>query len=264
LKRDEFWPFERLCQLENKYNVKSTFFFLPPRINPIHYLDRLYAYNEKLFYHKKWTKLKDIISDIYLNGWKIGLHAGLESYCNANILIEQKRSLEKLLSIKLDTVRQHFLRFRNDYTWKVQESANFKCDSTYGFNETIGLRSLFCFPFKPFSISKNMQLNLWEIPLAIQDNALFLHEKQNNKSYFEIAKHLLCEVRKVGGVATLLWHSNTVGSKSYPGWLEVYEEILKWATTEGAFIGSIEEIIDWWEYREKQISVSYRFYYVNL
>jgi hypothetical protein len=263
VRHDELWPFERICHLETQYGIKSTFFFLPPRTGTVHYLDCPYSYREKIFYRTKWSTLKDIILDIYSDGWSIGLHSGLESYRSSDILASQKASLEEILGIRLVTVRQHCLRFRTDDTWKVQEAAGFACDSTYGFNEQIGFRSLFCMPFKPFSLSENRQLNLWELPLTIQDKALFSAERQR-QSTCEIAINLLREVEKVGGAATILLHTNAVSNRYYPGWLEVYEEIIRWASEQNAFIGSIEDIIDHWESRDRQIPVSCRLRHMNI
>jgi hypothetical protein len=53
----------------------------------------------------------------------------------------------------------------------------------------------------------------------------------------------------------LLWHSNTVWNGGYPGWLEAYEKILSWSLKEGAFVGSVEELISWWRNRDRQIPV---------
>ena len=256
--------FEIICRLEDRYNIKSTFFILPLKVGPIHYLDWLYSYNEKVIFRNKWMKIKDILCNIITDGWDIGLHGGLESYINPNILSIQKQSIEKLLNIKIVSIRQHCLRFKIDETWKAQESANFKYDSTYGYNEIVGFRGSCCLPFRPFSISRNKELNIWELPLTIQDNALFQSDKQNKGDYYEDAISLLSEEKDVGGVATLLWHTNAVCNKHYPGWFEVYEKIIQWAINQNAFIGSIKEIMDWWESRIKKIQVKYKFYYVEL
>lgn len=264
LKHDRLWAFAQLCELESRYDAKSTFFFLPLPLDSAHHLDRPYSYNERIFYKNKWMKLKDIITDMHHKGWGIGLHAGIETYDNPKLLKKQKESLQKLLNIKVKTVRQHLLRFRNDDTWKAQELAGFMCDSTFGFNEIIGFRSFFCHPYKPYSLSEDRTLNMWELPLTIQDNALLIHGGHSNDNYSKIAINLLEKVKKINGVAVLLWHTDKIEDKRYPEWLTVYEEILKWATSENAFIGSVEEIMNWWEYRDKQIIVNCDFYHTSI
>jgi hypothetical protein len=207
-----------------------------------------------MLYEKSWHSLRNVLRDLRGKGWEIGLHAGLDSFCSGRRLAEQKRNLEEEVGCSLSSVRQHFLRFRNDVTWRAQERAGFISDSSYGFNERVGFRANFCLPFQPYSVKEEREIDLWEVPLVIQDNAVFARGGCGKGSHDDVME-ILREVRKQGGVCTLLWHSNTVWSRGYPGWLEAYEKILRWSLEEGAFVGSVEELISWWRNRDRQIPV---------
>ncbi len=248
-KNDNGWPFKKICCIENQYNVRSTFFMLPINNFSKHYLDSLYSYNEKIFYNKRWTPLKYIMQEITKAGWRIGLHSSINTNTDAVLMTHQKECLEKLLDNKILSNRQHFLMFIDDKTLLTQESSGFKIDSTIGFNAIQGFRSFICSPYKPFSLSQNRPIDMWELPITIQDISLFSKPNLKVDNYFKQAKESIIEVMKYNGAASISWHTNCVNEKRWPGWLKVYEMLLGWLNKNNAYIAPVEDIIEWWEYR---------------
>lgn len=78
-KRDRpYWNFEKIMEIENKYDVKSTFFFL----NESKKLELLSIETYKLaigYYDINTPEIANIIQELYEKGWEIGVHGSYDS-----------------------------------------------------------------------------------------------------------------------------------------------------------------------------------------
>ena len=61
---------------------------------------------------------------------------------------------------------------------------------------------------------------------------------------------LLDTVQKQSGVLTLLWHHAVFNEREYPGWIGLYETIIKESQARNGWIASGKEISDWWRRRD--------------
>jgi hypothetical protein len=50
-------------------------------------------------------------------------------------------------------------------------------------------------------------------------------------------------VKKYGGVMVLLWHNSFFDPDSYPGWTNIYENILAFAMQKGALLTNAGDIL---------------------
>lgn len=230
-----YWNFEKIINLENKYNAKSSFYFLS--LDP-----------DETDYNYKIEDLGNEISNISDKGWEVGLHGGHSSYNNLKDLEHQKIKLEKILGKKVVGYRNHFLRFKVPVTWELLAKAGFSYDSTLGYSNTYGFRNGMCHPFKPFNLETKKEIDILEIPLNIMD-ATFHGKYLRFDQYkaWDITKKLIDTVEKNKGVLTILWH-NTFMLDSR---MKFYEKILKYCYEKGAYITSGEEICSWWKHNIK-------------
>ncbi|MGD0229048.1 MAG: polysaccharide deacetylase family protein [Syntrophorhabdales bacterium] len=249
--------FDRLCSCEERYGARSTFLLLPPRRRPTNPLDSPYSYREMMRYGNRWHSFAKIVGELQRAGWEMGLHAGVDSYRDEDVLMTQKRSVEEVTKRDIRSVRQHRLRFHIPDTWEAQERAGIANDSTCGFNLGLGFRALIAHPYRPFSLKHNRPLGILELPLVIQDKGILRLGWSHEERVRESVK-VLDEVKKWGGAAAILWHSDSVNDRRYPALLQTYEEIIDWAISQGAFVGSMSEVEDWWRRRQQQVEVTCR------
>jgi len=75
--KGEYWNFDKIMDFEDKYDFRSTFYFLTTKKG------RKPRYNIK--------KIKKVLKKLDNNGWEVGLHTGFESFGNYNKLVNEKK-----------------------------------------------------------------------------------------------------------------------------------------------------------------------------
>lgn len=188
-------------------------------------------------------KVKKFLNKISAASSEIGLHAGYYSYNNQEIINRQKGNLNKILKQNNIGCRQHFLRWKIPDAWCIQEKCGITYDTTLCFADHEGFRAGICHPFQPFDIQKNRLLNIWEIPLTIMDGTLFYYRKLSQKEVLSTVNNYMNTVKKHQGVIVLLWHNSFFDPDIYPGWAEIYEEILASSTKNNALCTGAKDIL---------------------
>ena len=234
-KRAGYKNFKKIVELEQKYNAKSSFYFL--------------ANDKDIFGYKyKIKEIQDDICNIIDNGCEVGLHTSYYAYDKLNEIIKEKEKLEKIIGKKVKGVRNHLLKFKVPDSWDTLSKAGFLYDTTLGYHDMIGFRNGMCHPFKPFNLNTNKQVDIIEIPLCLSDLTLFSYMGKNALESWEIIKSFIDVTERLGGVLTILWHNWTF---SYPvtfaglfgkEWTKLYEKILKYCYEKNAWLTSGEEL----------------------
>ena len=221
LKRDPFWNFDIIENLEIKRNIRSTFFFLT---------------ESKDFERKRYKldkKLKGVISKLRKLDFEIGLHGSRYSFADMPKMKSELEKLEESVPI-VKGIRQHYLLFDIMKTWYIQEKCGFVYDSTLGYNDAIGFRCGICHPYKPFG------KNIYELPLNIMDITLFNIKNYSPSKAFKRAISILEEVKRYNGVGVILWHQRNFGNSEY---VELYEKLLDWIqSNNGEIMTAIQAI----------------------
>lgn len=231
-KYSPYLNFGEIMSIEQKYDAKSSFYFINTPRDPVRFRYDI----EEITYE---------LANIIDNGCEVGLHGGYYTYNNLENMQEEKSRLEKALSHEIIGYRNHYLRFKVPDTWELLSKAGFKYDTTLGYDDMIGFRNGMCHPFKPFNLNTNNYIDLLEIPLIIMDGALFSYVKSFEEA-FEYCKMIIDTVEKNNGVVTLLWHNSPFSWPIRKNWKLIYEKILQYCHEKNAWITSGEEVYNWW------------------
>jgi hypothetical protein len=250
--REPYWTFGRMMELEEDLRVSSTSFFLQETA-PVEVLKAGTWKHSGRRYRFDEPAVGEVISKLDAEGHEIGLHGSFNSCRDPILLGGEKGDLEKALRHGVRGIRQHNLRLRIPETWELQEKAGFLYDSTLGFNNATGFRWGTSHPFRPFHPGKGRTLGILELPLIIQDTALF-----RQPDPWGNFMGLLRQVRSHEGVLTLLWHHPVFNEDEFPGWAGMYRRMIEYCQRENAWIAPAGTIADWWEQRARA-SVSYEF-----
>ncbi|MCJ7630923.1 hypothetical protein MUP77_00785, partial [Candidatus Bathyarchaeota archaeon] len=126
---------------------------------------------------------------------------------------------------------------------------------TLCYMDMAGFRNGMCHPFKPFSLDTKKEIDIIEIPLAIQDATLGeTHMRLGVNEAMEVTKYLIDTVEKYHGVITILWHNgHLLDEKTSQVMMfdkdlnkKFYEKILDYSSKKNAWITSGEEIWKQW------------------
>jgi peptidoglycan/xylan/chitin deacetylase (PgdA/CDA1 family) len=243
-KLDPLHCYEQWLKVETTVNAHSTFFIWPGWSNVIkhHPSDCTYELRDKIVFNGQKCTVSDMIKEIDLRGWEVGLHPSWYSYDNIDEMKKQKEALEKALGHEIVSVRQHFLHYDIRVTPSIQAAAGFRYDSTIGFNDNIGFRFGTSYPCKLYDLHAEAELDITEIPLVIQDGALLNPMKGmrlDEETAFQYVGQLTEAVERVGGVLTILWHPNSIAN---PSWWNLYLRCLEYLKKKNAWFGTVKEI----------------------
>ncbi|MFC2104103.1 polysaccharide deacetylase family protein [Bacteroidota bacterium] len=215
-KKNPYWCFDKLLEIENENNISATYFFLDQDQK---HQDSYYKFTD--------DRIRNLIKHLETNNAEIGLHGTIRS---ANSVDAMKLTLSNLQSVakqKIVGVRQHTLRYKHPDTIKIQEVVGIKYDTTLGFAAHEGFRNSYCLPFKLYDFKKDRMLNVWEFPLIVMDGTLFGYRNLNYKEATESIIKLIDEVIKFNGIFTLLWHNSFFEEILFPGIEDFYKKLLK-------------------------------------
>ncbi|WP_456469180.1 polysaccharide deacetylase family protein [Archaeoglobus sp.] len=249
---EPFWTFEEIMKVERELGVRSTFFFLNEDAKVNLFDVKTWRHYGRRFDIKE-PKVVDVIKRLSSEGWEVGLHGSFHSFKDLSKLRREKEVLEEVLSEKVCGNRQHNLNLSIPETWRYHEEIGLVYDTTLGFNNCVGFRWGTSFPFHPLDGESGRVLELLEIPLVVEDIALFSYEKPW-REFLSVAG----EVEKCNGTLTVLWHHAVFSDMDFPGWGEMYRKIVEHCAERDAWVATGCEIAKWWKKRESsRIEVEY-------
>lgn len=227
-KRNEvYWNFPDIMETEAILGVRSTFFFLQESfpfslLKPSEWKLALGRYDLRS------QRVAKMIRELDQGGWEIGLHGSYRSFNNPNLLKQEKDTLEQVLGKPVIGIRQHYLNL-SDHTWHYQQAAGFNYDSSLGFTDRIGYKDDRVKPLAPLGS------DFCVFPLAIMDSC-YAEDVNRDKSLNMIISQAIENV----GVLVLDWHSNSWHPDEYPGYKELYVDLIKRLQGRGAVFDTLE------------------------
>ncbi len=155
----------------------------------------------------KDPRLKSIIQTIESNGHTIGYHPGYAVHLDAKIFQGELDQLQSLVQQKISTGRQHYLRFKVPYTWRLWDHAGMEWESSMGYTQMPGFRCGTCYTYTVFDSLERKKLKIKEKPLLLMDATLVYYLKDWNRTELYAMK-LSC--KKHGGEWVTILHNDLV------------------------------------------------------
>jgi len=213
---DPFDVFEKVIELEKKYNLKQILFFLLAD----------YDVNDKNVpaSNKAFQKLIKHVND-YVD---VGIHPSFASNQNNNKLKIEIDRLIKITHRNVTKSRQHFLVIKFPTTYRNLIDEGITDDYSMGYPQSFGFRASIANSFKFYDLEQERISNLMVHPFYAMEATCLYYKNQSaeeaKNSFFEI----IDEVKKVGGEFYLLWHSDTLsGFGQWNGWENLYQQIIE-------------------------------------
>ena len=190
-------------KIEEKYQVKSTFFF------------------RTIYENGNFEDYADDIKMLNKGGWEIGLHTDPSSINDVTKILEEKTKLEKILGQTIRGNRVHYLGFDKDLPKKLQD-LGFLYDSSIRHSKDK-------IDEKEMGFYKSDKLI--EFPITLMDAYMFTYMKIKEEQILSTFKETLDYGRKLNqdfNVITVIWHDNVLKMKGG----RMYENILEYLTSQ--------------------------------
>ena len=175
-------------------------------------------------------------------GCELGVH-GIDAWHDE---AKGREELERIAAVtgKADIgVRMHWL-LCDQNTPAVLARAGYSYDATAGYNDTVGYRNGTTQVFRPSHAGA-----LLELPLHIQDGALFYSQRLNLSEPQAEARcaALIAHARAVGGVLTVLWHDRSHGPERL--WGDFYIRLVGALKATNPWFATAAQAVGWFRQR---------------
>ena len=197
------------------------------------------------------------------NGWEFGLHSSINTKDNLNGFRNSKDWLEELLQKPVTGIRHHYLLldWHKPYMTLEQHSfAGFKYDTTIGYRDESGFRAGTAFPYVPYHLENDAEIDLLELPMNLMDgHVLSPHNGETGVSYPGAVRegiHMLNIVKESRGVLTPVWHQETnINTYSYNQHMVVLEKIVDAIIKEDdAWTPANNTLCNFWAERRRRLA----------
>jgi len=199
--KNPYYNFPEFMDLEEKANVRSTFFF------------------RTKYENGNFADYEDDLRSLIKGGWEIGLHTDPSSINDIEKICKEKTELENLTKSKLWGNRVHYLGFNAEFPKKLQD-LGFVYDSTMkNSNSQITERDMGFYKFD----------KLIEFPITLMDAYMFTHMKIKEEQIVSTVETTLNHARKDSldfNIVTIIWHDNVLKMKGG----RMYKKILEFLT----------------------------------
>ena len=238
LRRDFFNNFPKYLEIEG--NLASTFFLIPFRDRPGKPVDEKGSINRSVKYDI--SDIAEEVKTLTAAGCEIGLH-GIDAWNEKKQAAAEIRRIEDFSGMPVQGIRMHWLFFGKE-TPGVLAEAGFTYDSTLGYNDAAGFR---CGTAQVFRFPETE--NLSELPLIIQDTALFYPDRMglDENQAEKIVKNLVRTIETFGGAVTINWHQRSLGPERQ--WGDFYQRILEYLESRGSLFMTAGDAVSWFRSR---------------
>lgn len=196
------------------------------------------------------AELTEWTAALQQQGCELGIH-GIDAWHSTEQGRIESEKIARSVNNSPSGVRIHWL-LQDDNTPVVLDRTGFTYDSTAGYNETIGYLNGTGQVFRPLGA-----LHLLEIPLHIQDGALFYPQNLNltDAEAEQRCQVLLSNACQLGGVLTLLWHDRSHAAERF--WGDFYIQMIQTLKSFGVWFATCAQAVEWFQAR-RQVHFDFR------
>ena len=171
------------------------------------------------------TMVEDVILTAKENNYLIGLHGGIQSAREINLLNKDIVFLNDKYGITVERIRFHYLSFDWSITPLLLSELDIKYDYSIGWSDRIGYRSGTGVCYKPYDLHNEQSHAFYERPLVCMDIALLRESKWSEDNSRRLIDKLLS---RPSPEISINFHNSTFFAADLLGFnmIELYDELL--------------------------------------
>ncbi len=205
--KNPYYNIPNYMYLEEKYNIRSTFFF------------------RTIYENGDYRDYEEDIKALHKGGWEIGLHCDPSSIHDPAKIQDEKKKIEKFINSSINANRSHYLAFSNKLPI-ILNSLGFLYDSSYKKSKD---------KISKEDMGYEVLDGIIEFPVTLMDAYIFTFMHIPEDKIVNLFHNTLDNARKQNSdfnVVTVIWHDNVLKMKGG----RIYENILE-------FLSSQEDVV---------------------
>jgi hypothetical protein len=218
--KDPFDSYDWMDKLHHHHHLKPKYFFLVP--------EKTGKYDRNNLPKEK--KVQTLISQ-YNDKYSIGVHPSWQSGDEPSLIKREKEIIENIITEKIISSRQHYIRFTLPQTFRYLIDAGIKEDFSMGYGSINGFRASVASPFFWYDLEKEETTNLLLYPFCYMEANSFYEQKLSAEQALDEMRHYYNEIKKVNGTFVSIWHNTFLGTdECFKGWREIYKQFIQEVT----------------------------------
>ncbi len=195
-------------------------------------------------YNFRSKTMRNFLNVLAAEGFEIGIHPSMSTYVDVNEFVREKNRLQDFIGKRVNSVRQHYLKFTAGKTIEIWEKAEMKYDSTLGFSREVGFRNSVAFPYPLYNFTEDRPSTVTELPLVFMDGTLAENKTINNDQALARMKELIKETKMANGSASILFHNSLTDPIDFQGYTEIFPALLQEIKGNGMTTGTLASVAD--------------------
>jgi hypothetical protein len=230
--------------LELERGLKSTFYLIPFKDRPGTGMNGQPPRQRGCRYDI--SDVKTWPGRIRSQAGEVGLH-GIDAWNDTEKGKEELERIRTGAGVSEVGVRMHWL-YIGPQSFRRLEEAGFLYDSTWGYNDAVGFRAGTAQVYRPPGATR-----LLELPLAIQDTALFYRGRMGlgEEEALERCREVIRHCRRFGGTLVVNWHHRSLAPERQ--WGGFYGRLLEEIRRERVLFVTAREAVQWFQSRRSVV-----------
>ncbi len=220
-KTDPYDAYDWMDQLHGRHQLNPIYFFLVAK-DIGHYDKNIDTEN---------PEFRELVRSI-ASRYETGLHPSWASGDAPSLLPKEKKVLENIIDKKVDSSRQHFIRFHLPTTYQHLLSCGITEEYSMGYGSINGFRASIASSFYWYDLKAEEKTRLQVHPFCFMDANAYYEQHLTPEAALEELLQFYKLISEVNGTMITIWHNSFLGtSPEFKGWKEVYERFVSTVTT---------------------------------
>jgi hypothetical protein len=249
----DHWNFIKWIDLEERYGLRSAFYFVPRRGS----LHEYATTTPDPFYDIRHERFRTVIGQIVRREGEIGTHASYWAYRDLKAFRDEKRLLEAVTGAVVSGNRHHYWHLDPECpeaTLLMHEHLGYEYDSSLTNERYLGWRRSLCTPFFPFHPGERREIATLQISTGWMDDQVFRYQALNAGDPEELLAGLVDTVAALRGCLMVDVHDYVFDSDLYPGWRHYYERLVQLVSSRRDFwLATPAEVSRHWRERCRRL-----------
>ncbi len=218
LQEDPYDTYGYQYALQEKYDLKPIYFFLLGEYGP---------HDKNISVDR--TRFQDLIQSVS-DYASVGIHPSYRSNDLPEALVEEVKSLSRIIKREIVQSRQHYVRLHFPETYKRLLELNITKDYSMGYADQVGFRASIASSFLFYDLSQETTTNLRIYPFALMDVTYHFYQKSSIAQTLESMQKIIESIKAVNGVFIPIFHNSSLSeTDSWEGWRVVHEKMIEMA-----------------------------------